>query len=246
MDKYKRVPKEKVDQDSIKDNEIRVVATSQRSARNYISYSMNLLTAEGEKAQSTIVLRAMGRAINKTINICEIIKRRVPGLHQLTKLESNTLVDNFEPLVQGLDPKEITRTVSAISITLSKEPLDTTDPGYQPPLDESEVQTEQDARAKRQAAQKEAAEAEGGDGEGKGKGKGRGRGKGAAKGKGRGKGKGAPGKGKAGKGKGKGGYDDGYDYGKGKGGKGDYGKGKGKGKGGGKGKGKGGRGGYGY
>ena len=46
MDKYKRVPKEKVDQDSIKDNEIRVVATSQRSARNYISYSMNLLTAE--------------------------------------------------------------------------------------------------------------------------------------------------------------------------------------------------------
>lgn len=46
MDKYKRVPKEKTDHDSIKDNEVRVVATSQHSARNYISYALNLLTAE--------------------------------------------------------------------------------------------------------------------------------------------------------------------------------------------------------
>eukprot|EP00997_Jenningsia_sp_PLL12_P006048 NODE_2592_length_897_cov_208.117925_g2130_i0.p1 GENE.NODE_2592_length_897_cov_208.117925_g2130_i0~~NODE_2592_length_897_cov_208.117925_g2130_i0.p1 ORF type:complete len:199 (-),score=42.80 NODE_2592_length_897_cov_208.117925_g2130_i0:257-853(-) len=130
MEKYRRVPKEKVEE-SIQPNEIRVVAMSQRSARNYISYGINLLTAEEEdKKHSQIVVRAMGRAINKTINICEIVKRRVPGLHQITKLESNILVDHFEPLMQGLDPKEITRTVSSISITLSKDKLDESDPGY--------------------------------------------------------------------------------------------------------------------
>ena len=58
---------------------------------------------------------------------------------QLTKLESNSIVDSYEPLVQGLDPKNITRTVSAISIVLSKDPLDTADPGYQAPLPASEV-----------------------------------------------------------------------------------------------------------
>ena len=46
MDKYRRVPKEKQPQEAIGVNEIRVMAESQRTARNYISYAINLLNAE--------------------------------------------------------------------------------------------------------------------------------------------------------------------------------------------------------
>ena len=46
MDKYRRVPKEKTEREAIGQNEIRVVATSQRSTRNYISYAINLFSAE--------------------------------------------------------------------------------------------------------------------------------------------------------------------------------------------------------
>ena len=46
MDKYGRVPKEKQPQEAIGVNEIRVMAEYQRTARNYISYAINLLSAE--------------------------------------------------------------------------------------------------------------------------------------------------------------------------------------------------------
>lgn len=145
MEKYRRVPKEKTDQEQIGPNEIRVMA--QRSARNYISYAIQKLTAEGAEAQTTIVLKGMGRAIHKTVNIAEIIKRRVSGLHQITSLESNTLVDVFEPTMQGLSRKEIQRTVSSITIKLSKEQLDEKDPGYQKPIPEDQVQPESKEKA---------------------------------------------------------------------------------------------------
>jgi len=148
MDKYRRVAKEKTPQDSIEAHEVRV--TSQRSARSYISYSINLFTTEeADKRKTLILIKAMGRAITKAINIAEVVKRRVVGLHQITQIESNTMVDVFEPLEQGLDSKEVTRNVSAITITLSKDPLDAKNPGYQHPLPESMVISEEDAKAQR-------------------------------------------------------------------------------------------------
>merc|ERR1712087_1016628 len=68
-----------------------------------------------------------------------------------------------------------TRTVSTLEITLSKDALDTSNKGYQPPIDESLVK-EYDAE-----------EMTRGRGRGRGGGRGKGRGKGGGKGKGRGK-----------------------------------------------------------
>jgi DNA-binding protein len=51
-----------------------------------------------EKKNDTIIIRAMGKAINKTITITEIIKRRVKGLHQVTDVSSNKIVDHWEPI----------------------------------------------------------------------------------------------------------------------------------------------------
>ncbi|KAJ0475301.1 putative DNA/RNA-binding protein Alba [Helianthus annuus] len=116
--------------------------------RSYITYAMTLLQ---EKGSSEIVFKAMGRAINKTVTIVELIKRRIVGLHQNTSIGSTDITDTWEPLEEGLLPMlfilfqlETTRHVSMITITLSKEELNTSSIGYQPPLpaDQVKVSTE--------------------------------------------------------------------------------------------------------
>ncbi|CAI0555064.1 unnamed protein product [Linum tenue] len=98
MDRYQRVEKPKAET-PINENEIRI--TTQGRMRNYISYATALLQ---EKGSSEIVLKAMGRAINKTVMIAEIIKRRIVGLHQITGIGSTDITDTWEPLEEGLLP----------------------------------------------------------------------------------------------------------------------------------------------
>jgi len=76
--------------------EVRI--TQQGKPRNYISYAMKLFADNSDK----IVLKAMGRAINKAVTIAEILKRKMP-LHQCNFLSSVEMVDIFEPLEEGLD-----------------------------------------------------------------------------------------------------------------------------------------------
>merc|ERR1712187_569568 len=114
-----------------------------------------------------------GNAITKAVSLAEVVKRRFKGLHQVTALSTTDIVDEYEPLEEGLDKVTDTRTLSCIEIKLSKDELDTSDKGYQAPLPESEV-TDYDP-------EKAAA--------GRGRGKGRGKGKSKEKGKGKGKGK---------------------------------------------------------
>ena len=94
----------------------------------------------------------MGRAINKTVTVAEIIKRRIPHLHQLTEIGSVNITDTWEPLEEGLDTLETTRHVSVISITLSKVQLDTSQPGYQQPLPEDQVRPLQEGPPRRTRA----------------------------------------------------------------------------------------------
>ncbi|KAH7565959.1 hypothetical protein JRO89_XS08G0047700 [Xanthoceras sorbifolium] len=133
MDRYQRVEKPKPET-PINENEIRI--TTQGRMRNYITYATTLFQ---EKGSSEIVLKAMGRAINKTVMIAELIKRRIVGLHQNTSIGSTDITDMWEPLEEGLLPLETTRHVSMITITLSKKELDTSSTGYQPPLPADQV-----------------------------------------------------------------------------------------------------------
>ena len=94
----------------------------------------------------------MGRAINKTVTIAEIIKRRIPNLHQLTEIGSVNITDTWEPLEEGLNTLETTRHVSVISITLSTIELDTSKPGYQQPLPEEQVKPLQEGPPRRPRA----------------------------------------------------------------------------------------------
>ncbi|KAJ0788609.1 putative DNA/RNA-binding protein Alba [Helianthus annuus] len=81
----------------------------------------------------------MGIAIDKTVTIVELIKRRIVGLHQITSIGSTDITDTWEALEEGLLPQETTRHVSMITITLSKAELNTPSIGYQPPLPDDQV-----------------------------------------------------------------------------------------------------------
>ncbi|XP_022762913.1 ribonuclease P protein subunit p25-like protein isoform X1 [Durio zibethinus] len=133
MDRYQKVEKPKAET-PINENELRI--TAQGRMRNYISYAMTLLQ---EKGANEIVLKATGRAINKTVMIAELIKRRIVGLHQNTATGSMDITDTWEPLEEGLLPLETTRHVSIITITLSKKELDSSSIGYQPPIPADQV-----------------------------------------------------------------------------------------------------------
>ncbi|XP_010920090.1 uncharacterized protein [Elaeis guineensis] len=133
MDRYQRVEKPR-EETPINENEIRI--TTQGRMRSYITYATSLLQ---EKGSNEIVFKAMGRAINKTVMIVELIKRRIVGLHQNTTIGSTDITDTWEPLEEGLLPLETTRHVSMITITLSKKELDKSLVGYQPPLPKDQV-----------------------------------------------------------------------------------------------------------
>ncbi|KAE9617859.1 putative DNA/RNA-binding protein Alba [Lupinus albus] len=98
MDRYQKVEKPKPES-PINQNEIRI--TTQGAIRNYITYATLLLQ---EKNAREIVLKAMGQAISKTVAIAEILKKRIPQLHQDTAISSVSITDVWEPIEEGLVP----------------------------------------------------------------------------------------------------------------------------------------------
>lgn len=139
MERYQRVYKPRPGA-PIKENEVRI--TTQGLMRNYISYATTLLQ---EKRISEIVLKAMGRAINKAVMLAEIIKKIIEGLHQNVSIGSLDITDVWEPLEEGLVPVETTRHVSMIAITLSKKVLDASLSGYQPPSSDKHLHPPSDS-----------------------------------------------------------------------------------------------------
>jgi len=135
MEKYTRIDIAK-SEEPINKNEIRV--TTQGKMRRYISYATSLLQ---DKQCEEITLKAMGKAINKTVSIAEIIKRRIPGLHQITEIDSTDIKETYTPNEEGLDRVETTRHVSSILISLSTREPDTSAIGYQPPIPDTEVKS---------------------------------------------------------------------------------------------------------
>lgn len=81
----------------------------------------------------------MSNAVESAVKLAELIKHRIKGLHQLNRISHITIVDEYEPLEEGLDQLKFTRIVTMLEIVLSKKNLDSTDVGYQEPIDDSEV-----------------------------------------------------------------------------------------------------------
>jgi len=123
--------KEHVDA-TIEENEIRV--TAQGKMRNYVAYAATIFS---ESKSHTVVLKGMGRVINKTVSLAEILKRRVKGLYQLAEIGSIKVIDKKSGKGDEA-PTEVVRLLSVIKIILTTEPEDKGK--YQLPLDESMVE----------------------------------------------------------------------------------------------------------
>ena len=51
----------------------------------------------------SIEIRGTGNAIVKALILIELVKRRVGDLHQINNITSTEIVDEFEPVVEGLE-----------------------------------------------------------------------------------------------------------------------------------------------
>ncbi|XP_037639884.1 ribonuclease P protein subunit p25-like protein [Sebastes umbrosus] len=91
--------------------------------------------AAGRPLCQQMVFTASGKGVSKAITCAEMVKRRVKGLHQITRLLSCTVDEVWEPLepAAGLDSLTVSRKLPTIWILLSREPLDRSQPGYQAP-----------------------------------------------------------------------------------------------------------------
>lgn len=109
--------------------------------RNLMGFAMaRMQCKEGNKDQvglRQVVFTGSGRAVTKTITCVEIMKRKVGGLHQLTKLRYKGIREVWESQEGGGAKMTVHRTVPSISILLSKDPLNPLEPGYQPPETQS-------------------------------------------------------------------------------------------------------------
>jgi len=151
MNKYRRVPKPR--EALVKsDNEIRVTATG--SVAGCISFAARVFN---EMGKPDIKITATGNALAKALTVTEVLKLRFKGLHQVTRIREQVMVDEFEPLEEGLDKVVDTRSLPFAEFHLSKEQLDTTNVGYQPPIDEAlvtEFDAEELARGRRRGKAK--------------------------------------------------------------------------------------------
>eukprot|EP00826_Nyctotherus_ovalis_P004987 TRINITY_DN11108_c0_g1_i27.p1 TRINITY_DN11108_c0_g1~~TRINITY_DN11108_c0_g1_i27.p1 ORF type:complete len:172 (-),score=46.38 TRINITY_DN11108_c0_g1_i27:133-648(-) len=103
-------------------NEIRVNAVTY--VRTYLAYIARLF----QENHDDVIIRGMGQAIPRAVGLSMLVRKRFKGLHQLAKVET-----------AEFDDRGYVRRVGLITIKLSKNPLDKDDPGYSPPLPDSEV-----------------------------------------------------------------------------------------------------------
>ncbi|XP_063203432.1 ribonuclease P protein subunit p25 isoform X1 [Chroicocephalus ridibundus] len=102
--------------------------------RNLMNFAMAQMELKGSRQ---IIFSGCGRAVTKTITCVEIMKRKLGGLHQVTKVRYKTLLEvweNQDPLPGGpAQNLTVHKNVPSICILLSRDPLDPNQTGYQPP-----------------------------------------------------------------------------------------------------------------
>lgn len=124
-DSYRRVERAP---ETLPANEIRVRRGV--GIGRYLKRAWDLLN-DTEGNNDTVVIKGVSNAVQSAVNLAELIKHRVKGLHQINKINNITIVDEFEPLVEGLDHLKFTRVVTMLQITLTKSSnVDTSDIGY--------------------------------------------------------------------------------------------------------------------
>ena len=102
-EKYMRVDKP---QEVLPPNEIRVKRGV--GIGRYLKRAHELLTGATSTPGQTktpddhIIIKGVSNAVESAVKLAELIKHRIKGLHQLNKISHITIVDEYEPLEEGL------------------------------------------------------------------------------------------------------------------------------------------------
>ena len=83
----------------------------------YVSRALTLFFGEG---RSFVTVKAADRLMDRALWVAEVIKRRVPELHQITEIKEREIVDVYEPKEEGLVRVEQKRFLTIIEVTLTK------------------------------------------------------------------------------------------------------------------------------
>ena len=118
MQKYQKI---KAEREKPSRDEIKVKKDTHMGS--YLAYAHARFSDEKDPSEA-LVFKAAGNAISKLIPTIELIKHRIEGLYQNTKISTLEIKDEYEPLEEGLDRVVISRKVTMLEITLSKKPLD--------------------------------------------------------------------------------------------------------------------------
>jgi len=127
--KYFRVPKKK---EPLQENEVHV--TTRQEPINFIRYAIFLFE---RRNLPYIKFKASGSAIASLVNIAEILKKTIPGIHQVNKIYTLKYEQDYEPKEKGLDHVTIVRNVPILEISFYKILLTNevvNEYGYQPAL----------------------------------------------------------------------------------------------------------------
>ena len=107
-DKYRRIEKP---QEDLPSNEIRV--KRKVGIGRYLKRANDLFSQNGT---DSIVIKGVSNAVESAVKLAELIKHRIAGLHQINKISHITILDEYEPLEEGLDHLKFTRIVTMLSI----------------------------------------------------------------------------------------------------------------------------------
>lgn len=156
--------------------------------RNLMRFSQSRMEGRAEKAPDggreeveaggesqlcrQIVFTGVGPSVSKAITCVEILKRRLGGLHQVTRPVYSSLQETWEPLEPsaGLDSITVTRNVPAIWVLLSRDPLDSDTAGYQAPGSFNALWVQATAKEERENQRRKSGGRGGGGGSGRGRG----------------------------------------------------------------------------
>lgn len=115
---------------SLDETGVQMRVTGGSKLKNLMGFAMKKIK---EPCIMKIAWNGSGNAVTKTVSCAEIMKRRIKGLHQITKVRFRRVEEYWEPKIEGLERLKVNKDIPAISILLSKDELDKNEPGYQAP-----------------------------------------------------------------------------------------------------------------
>lgn len=103
----------------------------------YVSRALTLFFGEGK---NLVTIKAAERVIDRALWVAEVVRRKVPDLHQIINISETKIVDIYEPKEEGLVRVEQERFLTVIEITLTRTPTaeQKKAPGYHAPLKKEE------------------------------------------------------------------------------------------------------------